>query len=109
MSNHSTTLSSNSTLTIIDTSTASPPLKNDDTFNIITNLLNGSDLYEHQMADLMEPEKFAVRSVHITMWAFTIITYILAIPMFLRMIRSKAYLNVMDYFSFHYRKKNITC
>ena len=72
---------------------------NDTIFMLITKLLNGTDLYKHQVADLIEPEKYSVTGVHTVIWTFTILTYILAIPIVLRMIRARAYLNVIDYFS----------
>jgi hypothetical protein len=72
---------------------------NDTIFMLITKLLNGTDLYKHQVADLIEPEKYSVAGVHTVIWTFTILTYILAIPIVLRMIRARAYLNVIDYFS----------
>lgn len=76
-------------------------LPNETIFNIITRLLNGTKLYTHQTADLMEPEKYSILSVHMIIWTFTIVTYILAIPISVRIFRSNAYLNVVDYFSFH--------
>ena len=72
---------------------------NDSLFLIISKLRNGTDLYKHQVADLIEPEKYSVGGVHTVIWTFTILTYILAIPIVLRMFRSRAYLNVIDYFS----------
>ena len=72
---------------------------NDTIFMLITKLLNGTDLYKHQVADLIEPEKYSITGVHTVIWTFTILTYILAIPIVLRMIRARSYLNVIDYFS----------
>jgi len=74
---------------------------NDSLFNIITKLLNGTDLYKHQSADLIEVERFPLRGIHILIWTLCIITYLLAIPVATRIIRSKSYLNVSDYFSLH--------
>jgi uncharacterized protein with PQ loop repeat len=68
---------------------------------LIKKLLNGTELYQHQVADLIEPEKYSVGSAHAIIWTFSIITYLLAIPVAIRIFRSKAYLNVIDYFSFH--------
>ncbi len=87
--------------TTIQTSTSNLMPINDTIFNIISNLLNGTDLYKHQIADLIEPEKYSTRGIHIVIWSMTIITYLLAIPVAVKMIRTKAYLNVIDYFSFH--------
>jgi hypothetical protein len=97
MDDDSTTLLTSST----SSSTPIPISKNDTIFNIITALLNGTELYKHQIADLIEPEKFSVRGVHSIIWAVSILTYLLAIPVAMRMVRSKSYLNVVDYFSFH--------
>ncbi|CAF4710833.1 unnamed protein product, partial [Rotaria sp. Silwood1] len=102
----SKTMLSNSTLTTTTTittttKTSSLVLNNDTIFNIITQLLNGTKLYKHQVADLMEPEHFSVRDTHIIIWIFSIITYVLAIPIAIRLVRSRAYLNIIDYFSFH--------
>jgi hypothetical protein len=72
---------------------------NESIFFLISKLLNGTDLYKHQSADLMEPEKYSVSGVHAVIWTFTILTYIIAIPIVLRLFRSRAYLNVIDYFS----------
>jgi len=74
---------------------------NESIFLLIAKLLNGTDLYKHQSADLMEPEKYSVVGVHAVIWTFTILTYLLAIPIGIRMFHSKAYLNVTDYFSIH--------
>jgi len=101
MSDDSATLFASLTSTTIQTSTSNLMSKNDTIFNIISNLLNGTDLYAHQIADLMEPEKYSTRTVHIIIWSMSIITYLLAIPVAIRMIRSKSYFNVIDYFSFH--------
>ncbi|CAF0961693.1 unnamed protein product [Rotaria magnacalcarata] len=73
---------------------------NDTVFNIITDYLNAS-LYEHQEGSLLEPEKFSAHDVHIIIWTLTIFTYILAIPIVVRLVRTRAYVNVIDYFSFH--------
>lgn len=80
----------------LPTSSVSP---NESIFFLISKLLNGTDLYKHQSADLMEPEKYSVSGVHAVIWTFTILTYIIAIPIVLRLFRSRAYLNVIDYFS----------
>jgi len=72
---------------------------NESLFLLIAKLLNGTELYKHQVADLIEPEKYSVNGVHGVIWTFTILTYILAIPIILRMFRSRAYLNIIDYFS----------
>jgi hypothetical protein len=72
---------------------------NESIFFLISKLLNGTDLYKHQVADLIEPEKYSVSGVHAVIWTFTILTYIIAIPIVLRLFRSRAYLNVIDYFS----------
>ena len=73
---------------------------NDTIFNLISQLLNHSQ-YDHQMADLIEPERNAAFSVHLLIWVMSIVTYLLAIPVAVRMYRSRAYLNVVDYFSAH--------
>jgi hypothetical protein len=72
---------------------------NESLFLLIAKLLNGTELYKHQVADLIEPEKYSVNGVHAVIWTFTILTYLLAIPIVVRMFRSRAYLNVTDYFS----------
>lgn len=82
-------------------STTSSLNVNESIFLLIAKLLNGTDLYKHQAADLMEPEKYSVAGVHAVIWSFTILTYLLAIPIIVRMFHSKAYLNVIDYFSIH--------
>ena len=79
-------------------STVSDP-NNDSLFVLISKALNGSDLYQHQVADLIEPEKYSVRGVHAVIWTFTILTYVIAIPIVLRMFHARAYRNVIDYFS----------
>ena len=79
--------------------TTSTILTNETLFQLITKLLNNTELYQHQVADLIEPEKYSVNSVHAVMWIFTILTYLLAIPLIIRMFRSRAYLNIVDYFS----------
>ncbi len=43
----------------------------------------------------------SVRNIHFVIWSLTILTYILAIPIAVRIVKSKAYLNPIDYFSFH--------
>jgi hypothetical protein len=102
MSDDSATLLADLTLTTtIQTSTFNLMPTNDTIFNIISNLLNGTNLYAHQIADLIEPEKYSTRGIHIIIWSMTIITYLLAIPIAVKMVRTKAYLNVIDYFSFH--------
>lgn len=83
------------------TTTTNALLTNDTIYNIIKNLLNGSDLYHHQIADLLEPEKYSTRSIHAMLWTMSILTYLIAIPIVIRIVRTKAYLNVIDYFSFH--------
>jgi hypothetical protein len=89
--------------TSLSSSTSTPSLipNNDTMFNIIRKLLNGTDLYKHQVADLIEPEKYSVGGAHAIIWIMSIITYLVAIPISARIIRSKSYLNVIDYFSFH--------
>ncbi|CAF0757567.1 unnamed protein product [Rotaria sordida] len=74
-------------------------LINETLYQFIKRLLNGTDLYNHQVADLIEPEKYSVTSVHVVIWTFTILTYIIAIPLIIRMFHSRAYLNVIDYYS----------
>jgi uncharacterized protein with PQ loop repeat len=101
-----TTPSFTSTLTITTTTTtitttASLISKDGSIFDLIKKLLNGTELYQHQVADLIEPEKYSVGSAHAIIWTFSIVTYLLAIPVAIRIFRSKAYLNVIDYFSFH--------
>ncbi|UJR24946.1 hypothetical protein I4U23_006310 [Adineta vaga] len=97
------TTTTTTTTTTISTTTATTYLiaKNETIFNLIAKLLNGSDLYKHQVADLIEPEKYSVTGVHIIIWTFCLLTYILAIPIAIRFIRSRAYLNPNDYFSLH--------
>lgn len=73
----------------------------DDIFNLITFILNGSELYKHQYADLLEPPKYSVATLHRMIWVFTIATYIIALPVLWRMVRSKFYLNIIEYFSTH--------
>lgn len=76
--------------------------KNLSVFEFIANLIgNKTKLYEHQAAELLEPEKYSTGSAHLMIWVFSIITYLLAIPVAVRMFRSKAYTNVIDYFSAH--------
>ena len=87
-------------LTTISSTTSDLILKNDTEFNLIR-LITGRDLYEHQIADLIEPIKYSVGGVHAVIWIMTIITYIIAIPIIVRLVRTKSYLNVIDYFSFH--------
>jgi hypothetical protein len=104
MVDSSTTPPFNSTLTIetiTTTTTASLVSKNGSIFDLIKKLLNGTELYQHQYADLIEPEKYSVGSAHTIIWTFSILTYLLAIPVAIRIVRSKAYLNIIDYFSFH--------
>jgi hypothetical protein len=72
---------------------------NESIFLFITKLLNGTELYKHQVADLIEPEKYSVTGIHAVIWTFTILTYLIAIPIVLRMFHSRAYQNVIDYFS----------
>ncbi|CAF2508380.1 unnamed protein product [Rotaria sp. Silwood2] len=100
-STSTTTLSSSSMLNTTVTSTPGLIFINDTIFHIITKLRNGTQLYKNQIADLMEPENFSVRDIHIIIWIFSIVTYVLAIPIAIRFVRSKAYLNIIDYFSFH--------
>jgi hypothetical protein len=97
----STTLSTTSQTTTMERIAVSTNSvsTNDSIFMLITKLLNGTDLYKHQVADLIEPEKYSVSGVHTVIWTFTILTYLLAIPIVLRMFRARAYLNVVDYFS----------
>jgi hypothetical protein len=86
----------------IQTSTPSTILitRNGSIFDQIFHILNYTQ-YDHQMADLMEPEKYSAFGVHVMIWLLSIVTYILAIPVSVRMFRSRAYLNVIDYFSAH--------
>jgi hypothetical protein len=77
----------------------SPLIANESLFILIAKLLNGTELYKHQVADLIEPEKYSVNGIHAIVWTFTILTYLLAIPIVLRMFLSRAYLNTIDYFS----------
>ncbi len=72
---------------------------NESLFQLIQRILNGTELYKHQVADLIEPEKYSINGVHAVIWTFTILTYLLAIPIVLRMFYSRAYKNVIDYFS----------
>ena len=72
---------------------------NESLFLLITKLLNGSELYKHQAADLIEPEKYSINAIHAVIWTFTILTYLLAMPVVLRMFVSRAYENLIDYFS----------
>jgi len=95
------TLTIGTTTTTITTTTASLVSKNGSIFDLIKKLLNGTELYQHQVADLIEPEKYSVGSAHTIIWTFSILTYLLAIPVAIRIFRSKAYLNIIDYFSFH--------
>lgn len=78
---------------------SNPSSSNESIFLLISKLLNGTDLYDHQVAGLIEPEKYSVGGVHVVIWLFTILTYLLAIPIVLRMFQSRAYTNLIDYFS----------
>jgi len=103
MSSNSTTILSSTTLETttsqkMDLSTSSIST-NESLFLLIAKLLNGTELYKHQVADLIEPEKYSVNGIHAVIWTFTILTYLLAIPIIIRMFRSRAYLNLIDYFS----------
>ncbi|CAF1458717.1 unnamed protein product [Adineta steineri] len=96
-------MASNTTLVtkLVETTTSNLISERENLFKKISQLINnGTELYKHQIADLIEPEKYNVRSAHIIIWVFCIITYLLAIPICVRFIRSKAYLNPIDYFSF---------
>lgn len=84
---------------LIETATTFSLSNNESLFLLIARLLNGSELYKHQVADLIEPEKYSVGGIHAVIWTFTVLTYLLAIPIVLRMFLSRAYLNVIDYFS----------
>ncbi|CAF1530087.1 unnamed protein product [Adineta ricciae] len=99
----STTTTTTTTTTMITTTTttAGSTSKNDTIFDVLSRLLNVSKLYEHQDADLLEPEKYSLTGIHIVIWTFCILTYVLAIPIAIRFIRSRAYLNPIDYFSLH--------
>jgi hypothetical protein len=101
MGDSSTTLLSSLTSTTLIPPSASAMSKNDTIYDLITKLLNGTDLYKHQLADLIEPEKYSVRGIHAGIWTISILTYLLAMPVAIRIVRSRAYLNVIDYFSFH--------
>lgn len=70
-------------------------------YDIIKAAFNLTDLYVHQNADFIEATHFSVRGVHALIWTITILTYLVAIPMVTRMVRSKFYQNIIDYFSFH--------
>lgn len=74
---------------------------NESIYHIITRLLNGTDLYKHQSADLIEIERFSLRGIHALVWTLCVLTYLLAIPVAIRIVRSKSYLHVSDYFSLH--------
>lgn len=95
-SNSTATLETTTQAMVVSTSSVRT---NDSLFFMISKLLNGTDLYKHQVADLIEPEKYSVTGVHTVIWTFTILTYLIAIPIVLRMFHSRAYLNIMDYFS----------
>lgn len=95
----STILLTTSEKTIVQQMASAIPLTNETIFQLITKLLNGTDLYKYQVADLIEPEKYSVTGAHVVIWTFTILTYLLAIPLVIRMFRSRAYLNAIDYFS----------
>jgi hypothetical protein len=97
----STTLSSTSETRTIEGMSLSTsfPSTNESIYSLIAKLLNGTELYKHQVADLIEPEKYSVAGVHAVIWGFTILTYLLAIPIIIRMFHSRSYLNVIDYFS----------
>ncbi|CAF1372160.1 unnamed protein product [Rotaria sordida] len=100
----STKISSTISITTSTTTSTTAPttiFSDDAIFHIITKFLNGTKLYKHQETDLIEPENYPARNIHIIIWIFTIITYVLAIPIAIRLIRTKAYLNIIDYFSFH--------
>ncbi len=101
MSDSSTTLLSNLTSTIMPTSVSSSISENENVFYLINKILNGTDLYKNQVADLIEPEKYSVRGTHALIWTISIMTYLLAMPIAIRMVRSRSYLNVIDYYSFH--------
>ena len=94
-------MSSDSLSSTTEISTSHLIPKNGTIFNFITNLLNRTQLYEHQIGDFLEPEKYSARGVHIIIWTFSILTYVLAIPIALRMFRFRAQLKMVDYFSFH--------
>ena len=72
---------------------------NESLFLLIAKLLNGTELYKHQVADLIEPEKYSINGIHAVIWVLTILTYLLAMPVVLRMVLSRAYENLIDYFS----------
>jgi hypothetical protein len=107
MGDTSTELTLNSTLittltsTLRTTSTIDLAPVNGSIFRLISNLFNVSELYKHQVADLLEPEKVSIRHIHFIIWSFSILTYLVAIPVGVRLIKTKAYLNVIEYFSFH--------
>ena len=100
-SDSSTTFSSTVGTTTLLSTTTRTFSKNDTIYDIIKTYLNLSELYQHQVADLMEPEKIPLRGIHILIWVLTALTYLLAIPVVVRMVRSKFYQNLTDYFSFH--------
>ncbi|CAF1176517.1 unnamed protein product [Adineta ricciae] len=72
---------------------------NESIYQLIARMLNGTELYKYQVADLIEPEKYSVNGVHTVIWTFTILTYLLAIPIVLRMFYTRAYKNAIDFFS----------
>ena len=103
MSNSSTAATINSTISTTTTTAPWPTYnwKNLTDYDRIKAAFNLTDLYAHQNADLIEPIHFSVRGIHALIWTITILTYLIAIPMVTRMIRSKFYQNIIDYFSFH--------
>jgi hypothetical protein len=70
-------------------------------FDIIAQLTNGTGLYSHQSGNLIEPEKYSAVGAHLVIWISSIVTYLLAIPVSIRLFRSRAYSNVIDYFTAH--------
>ena len=93
VSTMSPTITTRMTLSVNSTTT------NESIYQLIARMLNGTELYKYQVADLIEPEKYSVNGVHTVIWTFTILTYLLAIPIVLRMFYTRAYKNAIDFFS----------
>ncbi|CAF1637783.1 unnamed protein product, partial [Didymodactylos carnosus] len=70
---------------------------NSSLFYFITELLNKT--YKYQIGDLLEPERFSVAHVHLIIWTFTVLTYLLCIPLTIHFFRERIYSNIVDYFS----------
>ncbi|CAF0833270.1 unnamed protein product, partial [Didymodactylos carnosus] len=67
-------------------------------FDNITEFLNKTS-YNYQVGDLLEPERFSAFHVHLIIWTFSVLTYLLCIPLTIHFYRTRAYLNTVDYFS----------